>query len=219
MTFSLPNRNYVCTLLSCAFLLSTLAACSQNTTSAGLSETHAIQGQERGGGDAKAIRSAILDNQRESLIQKSIALFEGTSNSRIEGALYWIVAHKNMNFKNSKHQEMLNTMIEKGFAQDISSLKFVRSSKCLDSNGADKTAVASMNVPRSSICINVEKFVNEFGPYIQDSDVLGLVMHELAHHYGYEDADHGFAAAVANVWQSDNERRSEDGEPLNYFIK
>ena len=116
-------------------------------------------------------------------------------------------------------KKILETMIQNGFAQDIQSISFTRSAKCIDKNGVEKTAVASMNKPRSPICINVERFADEFGPYVQDSDVLGLVMHELSHHYGFEDADHSFAAAIAKEWQLDNERRNEEGEPLNYFIK
>ena len=76
-----------------------------------------------------------------------------------------------------------------------------------------------MNEPRSDICVNPERIANEFGPYIQDSDLMGLMMHEFAHHYGYLDEDHSFGASIASAYQYDNEYRNQEGEPLNHLIK
>ena len=110
-------------------------------------------------------------------------------------------------------------MIKRGFGNDLNKTKFVIASSCKDRHGDEKSAVAKMNAPQSDICVSAAKIVNEFGPYIQDSDLMGLMMHEFSHHYGYEDADHSFAAAVAIEYQSDSEERNQEGDPLNYLIK
>ena len=110
-------------------------------------------------------------------------------------------------------------MRAKGFTKNLYATKFELNSECLDKDGISKTATTSMDKMGSSICINVEKLVDDFGPYIQDSDIIGLLMHEYSHHFGYEDKDHSFAAAVAESYQKDSENRNEEGVPLNYLIK
>jgi len=107
----------------------------------------------------------------------------------------------------------------RGLNKDIYLSEFKIEKKCIDKNGIEKTATTEMNVMNSAICINVERFVEEFGPYIQDSDIVGLLMHEYSHHFGYLDENHVFAASVADFYQKDNENRNQDGEPLNYLIK
>ncbi len=173
------------------------------------------------GGDAQAIRSLVLKNKREHLI-KSVAKSFADSPKLVPTNVRDLlggIAQGRQPLSNPKAQAILNDMIQKGFARDLEKTKFVLSDACLDHLGTERTAVAKMNAPGTDICVNPARIVDGFGPYIQDSDLIGIMMHEFAHHYGYEDSDHSFAANFAMDYQLDNEERNQDGAPLNYLLK
>jgi hypothetical protein len=175
-------------------------------------------GSDRGGGDAFVIRSKIFNAKKDNLVKQVNDLFTGKSNVDIKSVMAWF-NQANFNLSDAKANAILKDMRDRGFGSDVYKTQFKLEKTCLDKNGISKTATTSMNEMNSEICINAEKFVNEFGPYIQDSDVVGLLMHEYSHHFGYEDADHSFASSIAESYQKDSERRNEEGEPLNYLIK
>lgn len=181
--------------------------------------TAQVSGQERGGGDARRIRSAILSSHRAKLIASVITAYrddEGVTNVR--NFLSWF-NRGTMHLQDEAQQKILEDMIARGFGKNLMKTKFVMAESCFDSKGDSKTAVAEMNKPASDVCVSPSRIVDDFGPYIQDSDIMGLMMHELAHHYGYEDADHSFAAAIADEYQRDNEEKNQDGMPLNYLVR
>ena len=175
-------------------------------------------GSDRGGGDAKLIRSKIFQSKRQDLIKKVTALFEGNSDANLKSILAWM-SKEHVRLPDQTQDAILKDMQKRGLGKDIYSTNFKLEKSCVDKNGIEKTATTEMNVMNSSICINVEKFVDDFGPYIQDSDIIGLLMHEYSHHFGYSDEKHEFAAGVTEFYQKDNERRNEEGDPLNYLIK
>lgn len=159
-----------------------------------------------GGGDAKAIRSLILEKKRAGLQKYVVETFSdevggGITDMRQLLSLYisglMIKTDPNVRI-------ILDDMIAKGFKDDLMKTKFVMSKKCVDRFNIERTAVTNMNIPRSDICINPVRVVEEFGPYMRKSDLLALVMHEFAHHYGHEDANHLFAASVALDYQWDD---------------
>lgn len=180
-----------------------------------------LGGSDRGGGDAKVIRSLIMQTKREKLIKAVVNAFSDQPNNlgtSVRGSLSWLATGR-QKFSDEKAEIILKDMIAKGFGRDLAKTKFVMSERCVDRFNIERTAVATMNVPASDICINPARLVDEFGPYIQDSDIMGLMIHEFAHHYGYEDTDHFLASSVAMDYQLDNEDRNQDGAPLNYLIK
>ncbi len=175
-------------------------------------------GSDRGGGDARKIRSLILESKRQDLIRQTAEVFDGSIGVQsVSNLLAWFAIGR-VKLGDAKSQAILDDMLSKGFGKNLAQTKFVMKKSCKDKNGVEKTAVARISAPATDICINPSRFVEEFGPYIQDSDVMSLMMHELSHHYGYEDQDHSFAAAIASEYQKDNERRSQDGSPLNYLF-
>ena len=181
--------------------------------------TAQVSGQERGGGDARRIRSAILVSHRAKLITSVVTAYrddQGVLNVR--NFLAWF-NRGTMRLHDEAQQKILEDMITRGFGKNLMKTKFVMTDSCVDSKGDSKTAVAEMNQPAGDICVSPSRIVDDFGPYIQDSDIMGLMMHELAHHYGYEDADHSFAAAIADEYQRDNEEKNQDGMPLNYLVR
>lgn len=177
-------------------------------------------GMDSGGGDARKIRSLILTSKSKQLRSQVVKIFSEKSVTvfGLKNSISWLALGQ-MKLADQKSQNILNEMIKKGFQSELNKVEFILSDRCLDLNGVEKSATAKMNKPGSKICVNPDRIVAEFGPYIQDSDLVGLAMHELAHHYGFEDADHSFAAAVALEWQKDSEQRNQDGEPLNSLIQ
>ena len=176
-------------------------------------------GSDRGGGDSLIIRSKIFEKKKASLIKQTQDLFNG--NNRVidvRNILSWF-NRQSVKTSDAKSNAILQDMRARGFAKNLFATEFELKEKCIDKDGLSKTATTSMNVMGSVICINAAKLVDDFGPYIQDSDIVGLLMHEYSHHFGYEDKDHSFAAAIAETFQADSERRNEEGDPLNYFIK
>lgn len=156
-----------------------------------------------GGGDGKLIRSIVLKVKRERMVNRIIYAFTSQDEvdySTLKNRLYGYAVGTDQ-LENPKANAILQDMIAKGFLADLKTVKIVASKKCVDSSGVERTASAYMNKPGSDICFNPDRIVDEFGPYIQDSDLVGLVMHEFAHHYGYEDTDHFFAAHVAMEYQ------------------
>ncbi len=156
-----------------------------------------------GGGDGKMIRSLILKAKRERMVDRLIQVFTSQDvidYATIRNSLYGY-ALGTTKLENLKANAILQDMISKGFLADLKTVKFIASKKCVDSDGVERAASTTMNRPGADICFNPERIVDEFGPYIQDSDLVGLVMHEFAHHYGYEDTDHFFAAHVAMEYQ------------------
>lgn len=187
-----------------------------------LASTSMSFGQDRGGGDARVIRSKILDSKMPILIREVTGVFKdpnpnSNATTSVRGLLSWI-SRGRLKLGDIDAQKKLDDMLDKGFGKDLSQTKFVLSKKCLDKEGIEKSASTEMNVPRADICVNPERIAREFGPYIQDSDLMGLMMHEFAHHYGYSDIDHSFAASIASAYQADNEYRNQEGDPLNYLI-
>jgi hypothetical protein len=176
-----------------------------------------------GGGDARLIRRFVLDTKKKHLLSEVVGVFSDENPNQnavtnVKRLLAWIASGR-MQLQNAEAQKILSDMIARGFGKDLSQTKFILAERCMDSKSVEKTASAKMDEPRSDICINPDRVVEDFGPYIQDSDLMGLMMHEFSHHYGYEDADHSFAAAIALEYQLDNERRNQEGDPLNYLIK
>lgn len=175
-------------------------------------------GSDRGGGDSRVIRSKIMQNKRASLIVKTQDLFSNKGNIDIRNVLAWFNSSK-VALGDKAADAILNDMRSRGFAKNLFETPFVMKDKCIDKEGVSKTATTSINKMGSEICINTEKLVDDFGPYIQDSDIIALLMHEYSHHFGYEDMDHSFAAAIADAYQKDSENRNEEGDPLNFLIK
>ncbi len=179
-----------------------------------------LGGSDRGGGDARKIRSLILTSKSKQLRSQVVKIFSEKSVTvfGLKNSIAWLTLGQ-MKLADQKSKNILNDMIKKGFQSDLNKVEFILSDRCLDLNGVEKSATAKMNKPGSKICVSPDRIVAEFGPHIQDSDLVGLAMHELAHHYGFEDTDHSFAAAVALEWQKDSEQRNQDGEPLNSLIQ
>ncbi len=176
-------------------------------------------GQDRGGGDAKLMRSLIAESKRDVLVKQVVDAFMRNDATNIRNTLGWFSRNRAILKDTPAAQAILHNMLDKGFASDIYKTEFEISKSCIDSRGKNKAAVATINAPRTSICINPDVIVKDFGPYIQDSDLVALIMHEFSHHYGHMDADHSFAAAVAQVYQEDSERENQEGSPLNYLLR
>lgn len=166
-------------------------------------------GDSGGGGEAKKIRSLILAKKRAALEAAVENAFMSKDTYNNVTHFLEVFASGRLQIADAKNNSILQTMVQKGFSVDRMKTKFVVKAQCVDSAGVSKSAVAAMNKPGSDICINVKRIVDEFGPYIMDSDIIGLAMHEYAHHYGFLDEDHSFAAAAALAWQKDSEERDE----------
>lgn len=163
-----------------------------------------------GGGDASAIRSLIMKHRKEYLIKGLINTFsERPKNVRTYVKhIIGMYAENLLEVKEPNAKKIFQDMIENGLREDIKKIEFVISRKCLDQSNIERSASTKMNDRGGVICINPYRIVDEFGPYIQSSDIIGLVMHEIAHHYGYEDEDHFFAASMAmNHYEVDEVHR------------
>ena len=67
-------------------------------------------------------------------------------------------------------------------------------SPCIDAYGKRRSAVAKRWDRGGSICVDLDRMAKRRPAW---NEVLGLMMHEFAHHFGIEDKDHTLAAYVA----------------------
>lgn len=177
------------------------------------------------GGDASVIRRIVLAQRREQIRSQLREVFQGAYIEQLQSDLYKFLGSElklsddGLEDKTELPTTILRTMKARGLAQEIERLNFDLRSECLDQAGLKRTATSQANVMGSSICIDLDRFIDGFGPYIQDSDIIALVMHELTHHFGFEDKNHHFAASIAQAWQSHAEQKSFSGEVTNFFVK
>lgn len=84
--------------------------------------------------------------------------------------------------------------------QYIKDNKFDLSGPCYekDENGIEQEVDASTldNIRNAKICINLQKIIHKD---IYLSYLIGIIIHEIAHHYGDKDKDHTLAFAVAST--------------------
>jgi hypothetical protein len=139
-------------------------------------------GMDTGGGNVAEIRKERLSIMLGHLKQDLNLFFGGVNASSIT---------------DPQARNAFIRLLSQGFKKDIQDSTYVLKNRCgyVDSQGIERESTASTSIGHrgSEICLNPEA-IQASGA--SDADVYALVIHEHAHHLGYQEAE---AQAVGNV--------------------
>lgn len=207
--------------------LTALAACAPSgrdatgaaPPAATATSTVTANGQERGGGDAGEIRNDLRDAEIDQLVSKLEWAFTNPANPSVRRMTSALLSRADRLPKGEAKTAILD-MVERGVVDALWKTKFVFSKQCVDTyEGKKRSATAVMN-PTSpdqyEICVDLNKIAHDLGPQIPDGELVGLMIHELAHFYGYRDTDRKIATTVAKFMVQ--EASAIDGESLYFLV-
>jgi hypothetical protein len=176
-------------------------------------------GQERGGGDAREIRNDLRDAEIDQLVMKLEWAFTNPANPSVRRMTSSLLSRADL-LPNGIAKKSILDMVERGVVKALWKTKFVFSQLCVDTfEGKKRSATAVMNATSTEqyeICIDLKKIASDLGPQIPDGELVGLMVHELAHFYGYLDADRKIATTVARFMVQ--EASAIDGESLYFLV-
>mgnify|MGYP001559401796 CR=1 FL=1 len=78
-------------------------------------------------------------------------------------------------------------LIQRGVREDLLRSPYFVASSCLDSLGEERAATAPSGDRSGPICFNAGRLAAENA---SNGEILGLALHEHAHHFGYADPEH-----------------------------
>lgn len=82
-------------------------------------------------------------------------------------------------------------------ARDIHHSRYVVRSECLDRNGVARAATSTLNDPGGEICFDAGRIAEQ---RIVLSELVGLALHEHAHHFGDADENHLWVALANRIY-------------------
>lgn len=170
-----------------------------------------------GGGDMLDIQKHLVDFKKTSLISELQRVTQKESAFLKKSLIGFATYHKSYELPESI-QSIMQDMLDRGLVDDINNTKIIEGT-CFDKNGIQRTATSAMNQKGADICFDSRRVVEALGAHIPDSSLLSLLIHEYAHHFGYEDADYAIAQAVLIAIQKESEAMLERGENPNNLIK
>ena len=100
---------------------------------------------------------------------------------------------------NEEVRQIFNDILERGLIEDIKLSHYEYSNDCRDNDNNIRGATAHLHDIHGPICFNISYLAEN---NITENELIGLAMHEHAHHFGYEDLDHSFG----NYFMNDYER-------------
>lgn len=204
------------------FTIAALTACSRGATdsqSPKVPSPVTANGQERGGGDTSEIRSDLRDQEINQLVDKLEWAFTNPAHPSVRRMTSALLGRAGRLPKGEARDAILD-MVERGVINALWKTRFVLSKECVDTfEGKKRSATAVMNVGTADqyeICVDLNKIANDLGPQITDGELVGLIVHELAHFYGYLDANRKIATTVAKFMVQ--EASAIDDESLFFLI-
>ena len=142
-----------------------------------------------GEGDGKGNGGDPISARREALkklIQGNLKLRVRTYFQNIDLA----------NISDTEVSEELSHMISHDLDKDVIRSKYVIRSVCLDENRKSQPATSVNGQRGGDICLNVKKLAESS---TSEQEMVGLLAHEHAHHYGYRDTEHRLMNAVIDT--------------------
>ncbi len=155
-----------------------------------------------GGGDANSKRARILKSyftvNKDNLTTNLTKIANSLNNLESQGHV----------------MSQIQTLVKNGLTQDFLKAKYELHPACFDDRGIERSASTtrldlsfagqSERNESPAICINIRKLAEENASY---EDVLGLLFHEHARHFGLEDIDetgaiYPIAEFVANNFEA-----------------
>ena len=109
---------------------------------------------------------------------KKISEIKMLKNKVLESIGYGLEPH----FKNSDSYNLYVYLKNNGLVKDIQNSKYVFKQECIP-EGTDYLA-STIKQKGADICFSTEKLINENASI---SEMIGLALHEHAHHFGYSD--------------------------------
>jgi hypothetical protein len=198
-----------------------LSACAPRSTEAPTAASSPVtaNGQERGGGDASEIRSDLRNDEIEQLVDKLEWAFTNPAEPSVRRMTSSLLSRSNR-LPDGEAKTAILDMVERGVIKALWKTKFVLSKECIDTfEEKKKSATAVMNptsIEQYEICVDLRKIANDLGPQITDGELVGLMVHELAHFYGYLDANRKIATTVAKFMVQ--EASALDDESLFFLV-
>lgn len=214
-------------LLAVISALAVLTACGPRTTDSASASAPTrstpspvtANGQERGGGDASEIRSDLRDQEISQLVDKLEWAFTNPAHPSVRRMTSALLGRADR-LPMGEARDTILDMVERGVIKALWATKFVLSKECVDTfEGKKRSATAVMNVgpsDRYEICVDLQKIASDLGPQITDGELVGLIVHELAHFYGYLDANRKIATTVAKFMVQ--EASAIDDESLFFLV-
>ena len=162
--------------------------------------------KDGGGGNVQTIEKALNSKRRLERIQAlEIFLAGPLASQRIA---YLISAIEPSKILDGKARATFQQLLSKGMIGDIRNSRISLMQECsieIKGKKVIKSAAAKMNQPGTSICVNPIGIVDSLGTELRNGTLLGLLVHEFAHHYDVLDEDHSLAIAVAEAIETDDE--------------
>ena len=145
----------------------------------------ASSGQEGKGGDASLIRRAVIEN----FIQNDL---KGTS-------IRYLKQLQTASISDPSLQKIFADLLGRGVIADIKNSPYKIEKSCTDSMGIKRSAVANDQELDGPVCFDSERLAQQGAT---QAELIGLAIHEAAHHFHYDDSDAKIAAFVAKEIES-----------------
>lgn len=148
----------------------------------------ALAGKGRDGGDPTRMRERLIsDYIVSSLRSDALSYLNRLNLAAIE---------------DTATSAMIAEMLERGLKSDIeSSAPYELQSECRDKYGNSVAATALNNDYRGPICFSAKRLAEMS---VGKAEIIGLALHEYAHHFGFEDMDSAIYLAVFKTVQIPN---------------
>lgn len=147
--------------------------------------THAIaSGGTRGGGDATTARKIELS--KEFIFLKS--------------DLKSFLNHLNLSsLKDVAVKKIIEDISARGLNDDINESVYQLSDQCVDEENQTHAASTEIGKRNANICLDLNKLSAQ---NIVKGELIGLLLHEHAHHFGYKDTEemHRLISVIANQY-------------------
>jgi len=169
-----------------------------------------------GGGSPRDIQKRLVERVRSYLYSEIVRITTSKDIPipELKGAAMFMVMNRAY-YPQLKEEslQILEKMFANGYWEDFRDTEIVIKDKCIDMYGKERAATSPMNQMRGTICLNPNAVIDDLGYTIPDSALIALILHEYAHHFGYEDKDYSFAVDIANAIETRNAESSLDVNP------
>ena len=178
--------------------------------------------KDGGGGNASSVEQALMRSHRIEILNGLILFFKDKTVRGAQKAFAYFAENLKVHLiKNPAVNLQIQTMLSKGLISDIEASPLTIQSQChVRENNVfvAKSASAVMSAPGTSVCISLVDLIDRLGFRVSDSVMLGLFMHEYAHHFGYMDADYAIAVTIAEL-VNDEYEMSQTGDREDALIE
>lgn len=163
--------------------------------------SESMGGKDGGGGDPSEMVRFFLEINHQTFSAETLSLalmafFDDNTNSFRVRLIAVLNSMRPEQIKNLRVRKVFEQMIQEGLLEDIASSPLIFKNRCFiekEGKTMERGATALMSVPASPVCVDPVALAHSMGGIADSKLLFGFIIHEYAHHFGYEDAKYEIA--------------------------